>query len=133
MMAARLDAWRNSAHALAEHPLRGHGRPLPYESRYKGVYPAWDAMNPAYVGMALTSGLMGLMLLLGLLGLLWRGMQQAARTRVWTPGQAVICQGLLAVVCTLMLLAPVIANPMSAVLLTAVLGLGVGAAVDEGA
>ena len=129
MVASRLDAWRYSAHAFLAKPLRGHGQPLPYD-RNERVYPRWDAMHSAYVGLTLTTGLIGLTLFLTWLWLLARAMHRAGRRKVWQPGQVVVGYGLLAVVGSLMLLVPVIANPMSAVLLTGVFGLGVAAAVE---
>jgi UDP-GlcNAc:undecaprenyl-phosphate GlcNAc-1-phosphate transferase len=126
MVASRLDAWRYSAHAFLAQPLRGHGQPLPYD-RNERVYPRWDAMHSAYVGLTLTTGLVGLALFLTFLCLLARAMHRAGRKRVWQPGQVVVGYGLLAVVSSLMLLVPVIANPMSAALLTGVFGLGVAA------
>jgi O-antigen ligase len=88
-------------------------------------------MHSAYVGLTLTTGLVGLALFLTFLWLLARAMHRAGRRRVWQPGRVVVGYGLLAVVSSLMLLVPVIANPMSAVLLTGVFGLGVAAALER--
>ena len=129
MMVSRLDAWRDSASSFLAAPLRGHGEPLPYDPR-EPVYARWDAMHSAYVGLALTAGSVGLALFLAWLLLLARAIHRAGRFRVWQPGQVVASYGLLAVVSSLMVLVPVIANPMSAVLLTGVFGLGVAAAVE---
>ncbi|MRH79092.1 hypothetical protein GH984_10315 [Spiribacter sp. C176] len=119
-LASRIDTWHEGLVRIAERPLAGFGdAALPH-----------DSPQSAYLALTQIGGLFALALYVAILGLLAAGLQKTVVQQRWRPVNTLAAQGLLGVVVALMLLTPVVSGPLGAVLVTAVLAVGVAGVVD---
>ncbi len=127
-VARRLTVWQGGFAALEKRPLAGYGRPwvgsIDQSAFNRG------GVQSAYLGLGLTAGVIGIGLFAALIASLVWQINQASRTGVWPLTQAIVALGTLGSVLALMLLTPVIIQPLSALLVNVALALGVAAGVS---
>lgn len=118
-LARRINTWHEGVVRIAERPLAGFGDArLPH-----------DSPQSAYLALTQIGGLFALGLYLLMLGLMAAGLQKTVVQPRWRPVNSLAAQGMLGVVVALMLLTPVVSGPLGAVLVTAVLAIGVAGVV----
>ncbi|WP_148291349.1 MraY family glycosyltransferase [Spiribacter curvatus] len=127
-VASRLADWRSVVQASAQRPLAGDGRPFTAEERPQGALPTYRS---AYASLLLTGGLPGLGLFVALIAVWMRAVSRAGRRQAWPLVQVITAYGLLWSVLGLFLLSPVVHDPLSGVIITAVWALGVAASLDS--
>ena len=126
-LAAYLADWGAVAQALVARPLGGYGDPVLARI---GMEAPDQSPRSAFAALLLTGGVPALGLFLALLALWVRAVAQACRLGVWPRAQAAVAHGLLWGVLGLLLFSPLVSQLASALIVTAVLALGVMAALD---
>ncbi|WP_367967781.1 hypothetical protein [Spiribacter onubensis] len=127
-VSVRMNDWVTVGGLIAERPFAGYGAPDVGLAGSRG-----DAaqMRSSYAALLVSGGVPALALF-GALVLSWTGgMVGVLRTGVWPIAQVITAHGMLWSVLGMMLLTPVVNNPLSGLLVTAVLGLGVAASLDR--
>ena len=126
-VASRLDDWHAVIEAAARRPLAGGGRPVIADQEAQATPPT---DRSAYASLLLTGGLPALSLF-GVLMVVWmRAISRVGRHQAWPLIQVITAYGLLWTVLGALLLSPVVYDPLSGLLVTAVWALGVAADLD---